>query len=112
MKSESLPRARDVIGQMRGGGLEPASPREILEELAWLTANNRQRPSRIVPPRDNLPWREGLITFEEALTQASNPDDFALKARGISSTSEARWDDFDRDEDAANADEPIKVERF
>ena len=57
-------------------------------------------------------WREGLITFEEALTQASNPDDFALKARGISSTSDARWDDFDRDEDAANADEPIKVERF
>ena len=56
-------------------------------------------------------WRESLITFEEALAQSSNPDDFALKARGISSTSDARWDDFDHEE-AANGEEPIKVERF
>jgi twitching motility protein PilT len=57
-------------------------------------------------------WREGLITYEEALAQATNADDFALKARGISSTSDSRWDDFDRDESKANGDEPIKVERF
>jgi twitching motility protein PilT len=56
-------------------------------------------------------WRDGLITFEEALAQCSNPDDFALKARGISSTSDTRWDDFDRPEDG-NGEEPIKVERF
>src|SRR5438046_5432758 len=56
-------------------------------------------------------WREGLIAFEEALAQSTNPDDFALKARGISSTSDARWDDFDK-EPGATAEEPIKVDRF
>jgi twitching motility protein PilT len=56
-------------------------------------------------------WREGLITFEEALAQSTNPDDFALKARGISSTSDARWDDFDK-EGGDGAEEPIKVDRF
>ncbi len=56
-------------------------------------------------------WREGLITFEEALAQSTNPDDFALKARGISSTSDSRWEDFDKEPGEA-ADEPIKVDRF
>jgi twitching motility protein PilT len=56
-------------------------------------------------------WREGLITFEEALAQSTNPDDFALKARGISSASDGRWDDFDREE-KDGAEEPIKVDRF
>jgi twitching motility protein PilT len=55
-------------------------------------------------------WKDELITFEEALSQASNPEDFALKARGIDSTSDQRWDDFDRDEETG--DEPIKVDRF
>lgn len=36
-------------------------------------------------------FRRGLITYEEALRNASNPDDFALKVSGISGTSEARW---------------------
>jgi len=56
-------------------------------------------------------WRENLITFEEALAQSSNPDDFALKARGISSASDGRWDDFDRKEKDA-PQEPLKVDRF
>ena len=56
-------------------------------------------------------WRENLITFEEAMAQATNPDDFALKARGISSTSDARGEDFDRDEEAVE-EESIKVDRF
>jgi twitching motility protein PilT len=55
-------------------------------------------------------WRENLITFEEALAQSTNPDDFALKARGISSTSDSRWEDFDKDGD--DGEEPIKVDRF
>ena len=41
-------------------------------------------------------YRENLISFEEAMAQASNPDDFALRVRGISSTSDATWDDFDK----------------
>ncbi len=37
-----------------------------------------------------------LITYDEAMRQATNPDDFALMVRGISSTSDARWNEFDR----------------
>lgn len=39
--------------------------------------------------------RQNLVTYQEALRQASNPDDFALRFQGISSTSDAKWDDFD-----------------
>jgi twitching motility protein PilT len=35
-----------------------------------------------------------LITFEEALRQCSNPDDFKLKVSGVSSTSDLSWDAF------------------
>lgn len=40
-------------------------------------------------------YKDGLITLDEALRQASNPDDFALRVRGVSSTSDLSWDDFD-----------------
>ena len=40
--------------------------------------------------------KEGLVTLEEALRQASNPDDFALRVRGVSSTSDLTWDDFEK----------------
>ena len=43
--------------------------------------------------------KEELITLDEALRQASNPDDFALRVRGISSTSDATWDDFEKSTD-------------
>ncbi len=39
--------------------------------------------------------KENLITLDEAMRQASNPDDFALRVRGISSTSDATWDDVE-----------------
>jgi twitching motility protein PilT len=39
--------------------------------------------------------RQNLITYQEALRQASNPDDFALRFQGVSSTSDSKWDDFD-----------------
>ena len=35
--------------------------------------------------------KKNLITYKEALRQSSNPDDFALKMSGISSTSDARY---------------------
>ena len=35
-----------------------------------------------------------LITFDEALRQSSNPDDFKLKVSGISSSSDLSWDQF------------------
>ena len=40
--------------------------------------------------------KEELITLDEALRQSSNPDDFALRIRGVSSTSDLTWDDFDK----------------
>ncbi len=42
-----------------------------------------------------------LITFEEALRQCSNPDDFKLKVSGISSTSDLSWEDFEKGEEDA-----------
>jgi twitching motility protein PilT len=36
-------------------------------------------------------FRTGTITYDEALRNATNPDDFALKVSGISGTSETRW---------------------
>jgi twitching motility protein PilT len=37
-----------------------------------------------------------LITYEEALRQATNADDFALRVSGIGGTSDSSWDQFDR----------------
>ena len=36
-----------------------------------------------------------LITYEEALRQATNADDFALRVSGIAGTSDSLWDAFD-----------------
>lgn len=41
-------------------------------------------------------YKKGLITYEEALMTASNPDDFALKVKGIQSTSDLTWEDEER----------------
>lgn len=36
--------------------------------------------------------RKGLVTYETALSAASNPDDLALFVQGVSGTSETRWE--------------------
>jgi len=38
--------------------------------------------------------KQKLVTYEEALKNVSNPDDFALRFRGIASTSDSNWSDF------------------
>jgi len=38
----------------------------------------------------------GLVSYEESLRQATNPDDFALRVSGISGTSDSKWDGFER----------------
>jgi twitching motility protein PilT len=56
-----------------------------------------------------------LISYEEALRQSSNPDDFALKVSGISSTSDASWDNFEGKEgkvDEVLKEEKIEVDRY
>ena len=43
--------------------------------------------------------KQELVTYEEALKHVSNPDDFALRFRGIASTSDGTWDDFEGKEE-------------
>ncbi|HVI74975.1 MAG TPA: ATPase, T2SS/T4P/T4SS family, partial [Anaeromyxobacteraceae bacterium] len=45
----------------------------------------------------SLMWllKSGMITYEEALRQATNADDFALRVSGISGTSDSKWDGFE-----------------
>jgi len=50
--------------------------------------------------------RSSLITYEEALRQATNPDDFALRVSGISGTSDSKWDGFERPAAVAPAAAP------
>jgi twitching motility protein PilT len=38
----------------------------------------------------------GQISYEEALRQASNPSNFALRVQGIQSASDSKWDSFER----------------
>ena len=40
--------------------------------------------------------KANVITYEEALRQATNPDDFALRVSGISGTSDSKWDSFEK----------------
>lgn len=49
-------------------------------------------------------YKTGLITYEEALRGATNPDDFALKVKGIQSTSDLTYESPQKDQ--------IKIERF
>ena len=39
--------------------------------------------------------KKGLVTYEESLKHVSNPDDFALRFRGIASTSDGQWESFE-----------------
>jgi len=49
--------------------------------------------------------KSGLVTYDEALKHVSNPDDFALRFRGIASTSDGTWENFE-----SNSDEEEKPE--
>ena len=54
--------------------------------------------------------KDGLVTYEEALKNVSNPDDFALRYRGVASTSDGNWSDFDPDSDASKAEDGEMLE--
>jgi twitching motility protein PilT len=42
-------------------------------------------------------FRSGIISYEEALAQSSNPDDFDLRCKGITSASDRGWADYTKD---------------
>jgi len=50
--------------------------------------------------------KQKLVTYEEALKNVSNPDDFALRFRGIGGTSDGTWDDFETDDEEKEGDVP------
>ncbi|UCE79565.1 MAG: type IV pilus twitching motility protein PilT [Nitrospiraceae bacterium] len=50
-------------------------------------------------------FKSGLISYEEALRRATNPDDFALKVKGIQSTSDLTFEDQPEKDD-------MKIDRF
>jgi twitching motility protein PilT len=51
--------------------------------------------------------KNGLVTYEEALKHVSNPDDFALRFRGIGSTSDSTWEDFEGDKPSDEKPEDV-----
>jgi twitching motility protein PilT len=51
-------------------------------------------------------FKNNLISYKEALRQATNPDDFALRVSGISATSDTSWDSFERPGDPPAAPQP------
>ena len=50
--------------------------------------------------------KQELVTYDEALKHVSNPDDFALRFRGIASTSDGTWEDFEADDAEPKEDAP------
>jgi twitching motility protein PilT len=54
--------------------------------------------------------QEKLITFEEALKHCTNPDDFALRVKGILATSDTTWADFERFEKEREAEKEAEKE--
>jgi len=61
-------------------------------------------------------FKSGLITYEEALRRATNPDDFILKVKGIQSTSDLSLEEQlsmkpDKPEKPEDKDK-MKIERF
>ncbi len=50
--------------------------------------------------------KKGLVTYEESLKHVSNPDDFALRFRGIASTSDGSWESFEDKEAEEKAEAP------
>ena len=56
--------------------------------------------------------RRELITYEEALRHSSNPDDFALRVKGILATSDMTWDEFDKVAQESAEEEEPEVEKY
>ena len=50
-------------------------------------------------------YKNGVISFEEAMANATNPDDFDLRLRGITGAAD-RWEDHGKEQQQAS--EPPK----
>jgi twitching motility protein PilT len=54
--------------------------------------------------------KAGLVTYEEALNHVSNADDFALRFRGIESSSDATWDNFQEGDSGPKSEDLMSPE--
>jgi len=54
--------------------------------------------------------KRDIISYQEALRQSSNPDDFKLKFSGIDSTSDSSWSDFERGKEQEESEAAITPE--
>ncbi len=94
--------------------LEKATPRTITEAIA---KGVDQYGMQTFDQSLMKLLQSGHITYEEALTQCSNPDDFALRVSGIaSSENDSAWSNFESkgsssDDDDFDLDE-FEIERF
>ncbi|MBI5167181.1 MAG: type IV pilus twitching motility protein PilT [candidate division NC10 bacterium] len=68
--------------------IDPDKTRKIPEVIA---AGTTQYGMQTFDQSLMILYRRGLITYEDALIRSSNPDDFALRVRGIESTAEQTW---------------------
>jgi twitching motility protein PilT len=58
-------------------------------------------------------YKSGFITYEEALKRATNPDDFALKVKGIQSTSDLTFEEpTDKPDEKTSHKDKMKIDRF
>ncbi len=57
-------------------------------------------------------YQKKLVTYEEALRWCSNPEDFALKVKGIQSTADLSWEQQQGGGERKEATDKFKVERF
>jgi twitching motility protein PilT len=57
-------------------------------------------------------YKKGHITYDEALLSATNADDFALKVKGIQSTSDAAWEEDEKKKASSKPGGEFKIDRF
>ena len=55
--------------------------------------------------------KEELITFDEAVKHCTNPDDFALRVKGILATSDTTWDGFEGNDRERETQNKLKMGR-
>jgi twitching motility protein PilT len=56
-------------------------------------------------------FRAGKVSYEEALRQATNPSNFALRVRGVESASDSKWDGFEASSDSIQSSPPRSPSR-
>jgi twitching motility protein PilT len=57
-------------------------------------------------------YKQQLITMDEALRQATNPDDFKLRASGVNTSASGEWDDFEGDGEKGGGGGDLNIERL